>query len=166
MIRTLDKFDKKLYGYVYLYAITISPPCNPPTVSCLKWLDIKEYDIRRLLNKFSRHYILYPEFSDTGRLHWHGLIIVHDKLALNLTRHLINKQLGWLALKPIRTFKDKLGWLMYCQKEYADICRAFKPIIYMNLKRYKTLFSATKRKHQADEEQKNNNILTQLNIKV
>lgn len=91
--------------------------------------------IRRYLNRFSKLYILYPEFDNKQRLHYHGMVEVHDKIKLFRTKHLIDKNVGWTKIGAIATYNDQLKWLMYCKKNKGDYIGTFKPIIYKSLRK-------------------------------
>lgn len=116
------------------YSITISPRYRASTPIFL--FNSDEPMIRRYLNKFSRYYIIYPEFDDKVRLHYHGILRVHDMLKYRCIKHTMDRMIGFTCIKKINTFNDKLKWLIYCQKQWASNIHLFeKPIIYRRLKR-------------------------------
>lgn len=118
-----------------LYAITISPPYSPEHIKHLHCQ--YTYEIRRWCNKFSKHYMMYPEFDDETRLHYHGVIRVEDWIKFHKTRLTFQRTVGFVKIKPLTTFRRHLGWLMYCQKHTKECpCR---PFYYQSLKKLKQL---------------------------
>jgi len=111
---------------VNFYALTISPPIRPQSNKHLYNSD-KPF-IQKQLNRCSNHYILYSEFDLTGRLHYHGIILLNSISSWGFVKKTIDKNLGFTCLKELRTFKDRLGWLLYCTKEYQEIMP--EPIMY------------------------------------
>lgn len=116
------------------FAITISPPLY--RLDSLKLHKIYTYDITKILNRFSKHYMLYPEFTHDARLHYHGIIRVDDKIKYYRTKHKLDR-IGFTKLDPFKTFKDKLRYLIYSLKNYCEIKELFDPIIYKSLRRTK-----------------------------
>lgn len=122
------------------HCFTISPPyrlCDPEALH-------KKYtiDIARELNKFSRHYCLYPEFDDNQRLHYHGIVRVHDKIKMYKIKHKLD-MIGWTKIVKPDDFINKLRYLIYCQKQYAEIQEHYPPIIYMRQRRRLLLCKVT-----------------------
>lgn len=115
------------------YALTISPPdrCDksPKTLYRLDRDEIMYYTC-----KFSNEFIFYPEFSSSGRLHYHAIVHVSDKYKFYHTKHLLN-HLGFCMWKPLNNFIDKLNWLQYCKKDQGFV--QYKPIMYQTFKNYK-----------------------------
>lgn len=130
-------YRKNGENYRMYFGITISPP---PRFNSAKALYIEDkYVIQRELNKVSHRYILYPEFDNKARLHYHGFILIHDKTKWNKqVKHVLDKTLGYTLLSTFKNFKSQLGWLCYCRKEYTP--DNFSPIFYKSLK-YKTVYN-------------------------
>lgn len=115
-----------------LYALTISPPQR---TGCPKTLYKKDRDIiYYYIPKFSNHFILFPEFSQCGRLHYHGIIKVTDKYKFYHTKHLLDN-LGFTMWKPLKDYQGQLAWLTYCKKDLG-ITR-LDPFIYKTNCNYK-----------------------------
>lgn len=121
------------YRKTRIYAITISPPIYRGRQEYI----YEEHSvlIRRHLNKFSSYYLLYPEFSQDARLHYHGVIRIKDFIKYGKTKHMLDRQVGYTNIKHLLSHIDHLRWLMYCKKEYT--IEMFKPIIYKSLKKKK-----------------------------
>ncbi len=125
--------------------ITISPPYRSEDPRQL-WVKDEER-ITQILNTFSKHYMLYPEFTDKeSRLHYHGIVHCHD----DIKRHKVKWKLDRIGLTKIgrfNTFKSRLTWLTYSLKSYAS-CRALlPPIRYRNRRKRKT-FQRTMKFHK------------------
>lgn len=114
-----------------LYAITVSPPMRKCTPKFLYEDDVSE--IRRWCNKWSSHYLMYPEFDLNSRLHYHGIIKAKDLTKMHKTRAKFSRQVGFVKLKPLLTFNDHLKWLMYCRKDLGECF--LEPFYYKNLRR-------------------------------
>ncbi len=116
-----------------LYSITISAQYrtvhpdflyNDDKLKLVKWL-----------NRFSDHYIIVPEFSDNGRLHYHGLFNMSDKIKYYKSKYSIDKEIGFVKVERINDFKSHLRWLMYIYKDY-NILKDYYPLfIYKKTKR-------------------------------
>lgn len=116
------------------YGVTISPVYRRRDPRFLYNEDM--YLIRKYLNRFSRHYCLYPEFDDKSRLHYHGIIHVHDNLKFHRTKYLIDRDIGFSYFDKIGDFNHHLSILMYSMKNWAENHKYFNnPIIYRNLRR-------------------------------
>ncbi len=105
--------------YSSTYALTISPPPRRQGLSYL-YRDDKPV-IQKLLNRCSKHYIMYPEVDATGRLHYHGIVILNSLSSFGYVKSKITNLIGFNCLKPIRALKDKIGWILYCQKEHQEV---------------------------------------------
>lgn len=116
------------------FGITISPPYYP--YDSVRLHHVFTYDIQKILNKISNYYCLYPEFDKNGRLHYHGVINIKDKLGYYKKKYLIDR-IGYCKIDPLKSFKDKLRWLVYCTKEYALLAEEYAPIIYKSFKKIK-----------------------------
>lgn len=117
-----------------IFAITVSPPHRKVKP---EWLYNEDKCIlTRELNKVSRHYILYPEFDINSRLHYHGLIKIHDMTKWHKqVHHVLQRQIGFIKIDQIKSAVDHLRYLCYCRKNYTS--DMFKPIIYARRKRIK-----------------------------
>lgn len=117
------------------FALTVSPPYRSKMSPKYLYSEDK-YVLERWLNKFSRHWILYPEFSKDSRLHYHGVVRVDDKIKLHKTRHQMVKKIGFIKLDKLATPRDHLRWVIYCQKEYADTRRLAEVFHRRKLKKH------------------------------
>lgn len=118
--------------------ITISPPTS---LLKLGYRHQDYYDrIDPVLRRIGKSYILYPEFDDKGRLHYHGFIHGYDQIKYFATAHKLNR-IGWTKIDKIKSWLDNLRLVIYCQKqwrktsqvfEYADI--KIKPLFKKNLR--------------------------------
>lgn len=108
----------KLY-LVPVMAITLSPPAFTGDF-------VERYhteflpELVRFLRRCSKRYMVYPEFTDMGRLHFHGLFYIHDKTAMLKGLPRLQK-LGFIKLDKIKTFGDHLRWVIYMSKERATL---------------------------------------------
>lgn len=99
------------------YAITISPPYSKDRPS-FKYNSDKPIIIK-YLNKVSDYYILYPELSTDGRLHYHGIIQFRDMIKwYKSTKHILSSLLGFICLKIIKTNIDNIKWIYYISKDW------------------------------------------------
>lgn len=114
------------------WALTISPEQrNGKPLSMYK----RDRDfLYQWLTPYTDHFIMYPEFTESGRLHYHGIIHISDRYKFYHTKHLVTN-IGFTMWKPLRNVKDHLTWLTYCRKNFG-ISR-MKPSIYMTYKNYK-----------------------------
>lgn len=126
----------KAYRTNHFYAITISPPKynGNPTYAYNDQL----YYIRRWMNKFSNHWLLYPEFDLNSRLHWHGVVQIHDKTKFHKTRHQFQKMVGFVKVDVLVTAMDHIRFLQYCKKEYGQCY--LEVVWYQKLKRNRTKY--------------------------
>lgn len=124
-----------------VYGITISPryrTLNPQTL-----YDQDSHAIRRQLNKCSHHYILYPEFDTSSRLHYHGIIRMDDLRKYHHIKYCLDA-IGWTKCDKIKTHMDHLRWIIYCQKNGPQL---MDPIIYKHLNKIQQL---TPNQHNLD----------------
>lgn len=109
-------------------AFTLSPPMIVGDY-CEHYHTTILPELVRFFRRCSKRYIVYPEFSDTCRLHFHGLLYVHDKTAMikGLPRL---QRLGYIKMDKIKTYKDHLNWIVYISKERAhlDALKITEPI--------------------------------------
>lgn len=118
------------------YALTVSPPFRRGDPS-FHYNDDKPF-LMRLLNKCSSHYLLYPEFDVKSRLHYHGVIRIHDLFKWHKQiKPTIDAKLGFCQIQPLKTPTDQIRYVIYSKKHYHE--DHFKPIIYKSLKRKKQL---------------------------
>lgn len=104
--------NSKIYNY---FAITISPPHYKGKPDFL-YNNVK-YTLQTKFARCSEHYILYPEFSDTSRLHFHGIIRFKDKIKFDKSiKYYIDFNIGYVCIKPLDKYKDLLQWILYCKK--------------------------------------------------
>lgn len=118
------------YRKFWFYAFTISPRLYNGNQKFA--YEVQSFKIRILLKFISRHFCLYPEFDDKGRLHYHGIVRVYDKVKLHKTKHKFDREVGFLKYERLMTFKDHLTYLVYCRKQYEK--GMFDPIIYKRIK--------------------------------
>lgn len=71
------------------------------------------------LSKATTEWQLYPELTpDKGLLHYHGRIVVRDKIAWAKFYFWYNRTYGYLMCKEI---VDGPGWLEYCTEEWEEM---------------------------------------------
>lgn len=127
------------------YSITISPP---PMCKLKPQFEHGTYEttIRQILNKFSKQYIVYPEFDKKDRLHYHGVFRMDDKIAYLKNKYLLFKQIGFTKCDKIEDFENKLRWLIYISKDWGQNKEIFEgPIMYENMRRYNRRIRAVSR---------------------
>jgi len=89
------------------------------------------------------HYIIYPELSDAGRLHYHGIIKVNETQKVRLFKHALSKfkSIGMVDLQMIKIGEynyNKLRWLMYCKKNWQFTHRVLEieiPIVRLKMEK-------------------------------
>lgn len=116
MIRTIEK--NSTYRCHRYYAITISPRRYDGSQGFI--YESHKTDIRKWLNKFSQHWLLYPEFDMSTRLHYHGVVQVTDLTKFHKTRHSFSRLVGFVCIKPLTNAIDHISWLQYCKKDYGE----------------------------------------------
>jgi len=135
-------------------ALTISPPVR--TKCSFANPDKMVYDddllqIRSIIkyNKFTS-YIIYPEFDDRGRLHYHGKFNLDPNQYIRFYKHAIHKfrNLGFCDIKLIRSHLDSIKWLIYISKNWSytkEILDIDNPIypISSNMVKKRQLVAAT-----------------------
>lgn len=103
------------------YAITLSPPDarNSDTAKANSVTSIQDYDkklttVKELINKLhGSKLVLFPELSPTGRLHFHGILVVVD--IFNFYWH--DLYLLDSVMYEVDTISERDKWLNYCQKQ-------------------------------------------------
>lgn len=132
MNRTLDT---RIMGW---YELTISPP---PSFRKKTELHIElSTKIERFLRRVSKAYAIFPELQFmTARLHYHCVLRLDDKTAWLKGLNSIQK-IGFIHSKQLKTYKDKLRWIVYCHKEAPLTREVLSPLpvpIIPNKKRVK-----------------------------
>lgn len=109
-------------------ALTISPPHS---IMSPKYLYQQERRyLEKVIRTFSKKYIVYPEIDDQGRLHYHGLFTIHDKikyfnygllklkqLPRQVTKYSTQNQ-AYVCIKPSKTVEQRIGWIVYMSKDF------------------------------------------------
>jgi len=111
------------------YAVTLSPRIRHGDTELLYNQD--RFMIRRILNRCTDHYLVYPEVDKQCRLHYHGVIKVKDKIKFHRkTRSALKGSFGFIKIEKLKTFRDKLQWLLYMRKDWGQLSELWiKPII-------------------------------------
>ncbi len=112
----------------HLYSITISPPYRLFDPLYLYNDDIPI--IVRWLRKFSKHYILFTELDNESRIHYHGTIDIHDLIKYHRTKCYIQRSLGFIKIKLLKTPQDLLKWTFYIRKDYYINSELFPFVIH------------------------------------
>ncbi|AYP28868.1 MAG: replicase [Cressdnaviricota sp.] len=120
-------------------AITISPPSrviNNKLKEPFKHLyaDDKNYIEQTLKYNRIGRYIIYPELDPKGRLHYHGVINLDSNELVRFYKHAFHKlkTIGFVDIKPLKTFTDKFRWTIYMSKDWGitrDILDLNSPIL-------------------------------------
>lgn len=102
-------------------ALTISPKDRTDKYNRLINIFHQDrYFLKRELRKCCKYFCLYPELDKTGRLHYHGVIKIHDSVKwFKQIMPKLKYELGFIMIKELKSFKDNLKWLVYCQKEFG-----------------------------------------------
>lgn len=131
-------------------AITISPPDRVYKLAQLKILDPlrnifigDKYIIQRVFMKCRiKRYIIYPEIDDKGRLHYHGVFTSNNTDQrvrwFKYGRPKLNQLIGYVDVKCLKTFEDRLRWLLYIKKNWGesqDLFNITEPINVMRHRR-------------------------------
>lgn len=107
-------------------AITISPPTRQKYL-CNSNPNRMQYDddkaiIKSVLsyNKIYK-YIIFPEFDEKGRLHYHGIIDLDNTRYIRFHKHAIHKlkQIGFVDISLLKEFKNNLRQCIYMQKDWG-----------------------------------------------
>lgn len=123
-------------------AITISPPCRLSNYK--RYKDPQDLvfnnDLVSIYSILSYNriykFIIYPEFDFKGRLHYHGIISLDSNQKVRFYKHALIKlkNIGFVEIKPLKTFLDNLKWLIYCSKEWGitrDILNIKNPLSFI-----------------------------------
>lgn len=97
--------------------VTISPPVrnNKP-----EYLFQDDIVIINRIKLCSKKYIIYPELDSKGRLHYHLIMSLHDKVKWHKSVLPGFRKIGFVKIEWMKTFKDKLNVLQYIRKEWPD----------------------------------------------
>ena len=107
-------------------AITISPPNRVQyskdknaNTNLFKSDEIFIDSIMKYIKCYN--YIIYPEFSEKGRLHYHGVIDLDRNQYIRYMKYAQHKlpKIGHVDIKPLETFIDNLKWTIYITKEWG-----------------------------------------------
>ncbi len=104
------------YASAKWFAITISPPPYYGNQFYKQEEDQKYF--KRILKRASKHYLILPEFDKYDRLHYHGLIRVDNKYTWYKSSMNKFKNVGFVKIERLTSFRRHLGWLMYMKKEW------------------------------------------------
>jgi len=79
-------------------------------------------------------YIIFPEFDEKGRLHYHGVLTLNHHQFVTFYKQTYFKlsRLGFVDVKQMSTFEDKFRWSIYMKKNWGitkDILEIDVPII-------------------------------------
>lgn len=93
-----------------------------------------------------KSYILYPEFDEQGRLHFHGMLHGYDRIKYFAWKYKLDR-IGYTLVKPISEKTNaNIGWVLYCQKGWRSTCKVFSnvgvkivPLVKKNLRRKKEI---------------------------
>lgn len=121
------------------FALTVSPKDRVDKYNKIEHIYIDDVNImRKYMKRCSSHYIVYPETDAVGRLHYHGIIEVSDKIKFVKQVIPALKRIGYVCLKPLDTLKDNISWILYCSKEWMitkDIVDIQQPLIPQHKKK-------------------------------
>lgn len=112
-----------------LYALTLSPPIRHGDAEYL--YDSDRYLIRKILNRCTDHYIVYPEFDKTCRLHYHGILQVKDMIKFHKhTRKALKAHFNFILVEALPSYKDHLQYMLYMRKDWGKVQGLFdRPIL-------------------------------------
>lgn len=115
--------------------ITISPPPQPVGVTLTThYWNLKRW-IMRTLNRSCGYYILYPEITETGRLHFHGTVHIKNMVKWKRETSQWLRKIGFIKLENFYTngIQGQMRWIMYCRKEFHQtqlVLDIDRPILY------------------------------------
>lgn len=100
-------------------ALTISPPQrqigrDQPYKTLGDMYNIDRATIRSCMERASEEYTIYPEFDLAGRLHYHGIVRIINKVQWYKITCPTLKRLGFICVKP----KPDDKWKAYIEKEW------------------------------------------------
>lgn len=135
MIHTIK--TQKIYNYKF--AITISPPSRISYTNYKNQYKNLYMDDKLFIKNIMKYikvtkYIYYPEFDEKQRLHYHGIIDMDYNQYIRYMKYAQFKlpKLGFTCLKPIKTYKDNLEWIVYMSKNWnisKEILQISRPIL-------------------------------------
>lgn len=114
------------------YALTLSPPYSTRSIK----YDYYQYlsQLKRSLNLVSQHYIIFPEISAQGRLHYHGVVRLDDPIKwFRQSKRRLERNIGFMKFDPIKSHLDHLRWLVYINKHWyitKEVIGLSEPLIY------------------------------------
>jgi len=79
-----------------------------------------DLDKIKLLKSCSKRYMIYPEFSVSGRLHYHGIVEIHDRVKWFKKLKPLFEKMGMLHIKSIDDHKARIGWIIYMSKAWPE----------------------------------------------
>lgn len=103
-------------------ALTISPR---NVVFSLFEYNRQKLHICKMLRRCSNEYQIYPELSDSGHLHWHGVFKQTDyrKCHMQVLPSFV-KEMGFICVKKVTNLDE---WLKYCKKNLSKTEEVIKP---------------------------------------
>lgn len=99
------------------YALTLSPPARWGDIELM--YDADRFLIRRMLNRCTDHYIMYPDMDKNDRLHYHGIVVVKDYIKWNKeTKTRLKAHFNFIKVEYISSHWRHVTWLLYSKKEW------------------------------------------------
>lgn len=144
----VQKYDYPYYKSTDVVFITISPPNRAESVGTLVGQDY--IDIYRIIKRFNKAYcrgqksdyiityMIYPELSQQGRLHYHGIMNI-PRMLLQPMISSFTRNIGFTKIDPITSFIGHLRTIIYCQKQYADFKSSY--ITLFNVENIEPLYN-------------------------
>lgn len=117
------------------YFITVSPPYDKSNSTNSALHKYYTQRIQLHFNKFSKHYMFYPEYSENSRLHYHGIVKIDDLCKFHHIRKQMTKELGIIDIQLIKSFEEHLRSLTYSMKNWAAMQYIMTPIMPKRKKR-------------------------------
>lgn len=124
-------------------ALTITPPyrsINKLYRNPNRMLFDEDADQIHCIMKYNKikGYIIYPEFSEKGRLHYHGILTLNPTEYIRFHKHAIHKLklIGFVDITIIKEFINNLRYVVYMSKEWGvtrEILEINQPIMYRKL---------------------------------
>lgn len=102
--------------------LTISPPPRYTINNDWKLLYVWVKRITSVLTPFCSEWIMYPEFDESARLHFHGIFHVKDKIKYYKTINRLRKH-GFIKIENRITPK----WEEYIRKSLSHTLEVFTP---------------------------------------
>lgn len=105
-----------------IIGFTLSPKpqrCDADINLFIIWIN----RLHPLLKKFSKTYSYYPEFDESGRLHFHGVCEIYDMIKFKRTNGSL-RQYGFVK------YEFKLGekWYKYIKKDLLETLKIFNNV--------------------------------------